>query len=275
MIFARNLFLICTGWCALGWLVTCASAKDTSTPLQGSPHTEDRNKLWTLIHDGCAPAAARNTYPPAPCIEVNSAHGTADGYVVFKDRAGRYQYLVLPLARITGIESPALLAPDAPDYFADAWNARLYVEASLHAVQPRDVMSMVVNSVPGRSQDQLHIHIDCIRPDVHAALERLQPAITGQWQRLREPLPPHRHMYQAMWIDGETLPINPFQSLAKSLQSGDSMASHSLIVVGAISSTGKPGFILLSGHVDPSRDDRGNGDELQDLDCTMATRPRL
>jgi CDP-diacylglycerol pyrophosphatase len=117
-----------------------------------------------LIHSECAAVAARNLYPPTPCAEVNTDHGTADGYVVFKDRSGRYQYLVLPLARISGIESSALQASSAPNYFADAWTARLYVEAALHAPQSRDVLSMVVNSASGRSQDQLHIHVDCNRP---------------------------------------------------------------------------------------------------------------
>ena len=178
-------------------------------------------------------------------------------------------------ARTTGIESPALLAADAPNYFADAWAARLYVEAALHAVQPREVLSMVVNSAHGRSQDQLHIHLDCIRPEVHDALQHLLPTITSQWHTLSEPLPPHQHIYQAMWVEGEALSINPFQALANALPAGDSMALHSLAVVGAYSPQGKPGFILLSGRVDPARDDRGSGDELQDPDCAIAVRPKL
>jgi CDP-diacylglycerol pyrophosphatase len=74
-----------------------------------------------------------------------------------------------------------------------------------------------------------------------------------------------------MWVDGETLSVNPFKALANSLPAGNTMASHSLIVVGARSVEGKPGFILLSGHVDPAHEDRGSGDELQDVDCALAT----
>jgi len=208
-----------------------------------------------------------------PCAEVDARGGTAHGYAVLKDRAGRYQYLLLPLARITGIESPALRASDAPHYFADAWAARLYVEAALHAAQPRGVLSLAVNAAVGRSQDQLHIHIDCIRPDVHAALQRLLPTITRQWRQLDDPLPPHRHSYQARWIDGEPLAVDPFRALAEALPVGDSMASHSLLVVDAYSPAGMPGFILLSGHADPAHGDRGSAEELQDLDCAIAARP--
>lgn len=231
---------------------------------------EDRNRLWMLVHDGCAPAAARGIYPPSPCAEVDASHG----YAVFKDRVGRYQYLLLPLARIRGIESPALLAPDAPNYFADAWVARLYVETALHAAQPRDVLSLAVNSAHGRSQDQLHIHIDCIRADVHAALQRLLPTITGHWHPLSRPLPPYQHVYQAMWVDGEALSINPFKALASTLPAGESMASHSLAVVGADSPEGKPGFILLSGHAGPLHEGGGSAEELQDIDCATAIRTK-
>jgi CDP-diacylglycerol pyrophosphatase len=263
------------------WVLTLAclvapdflAATEVSASAKPVQHHEDRNRLWTLI-SGCAAAAAKNTYPPSPCAEVDTPHGVADGYAVFKDRTGRYQYLVIPLARITGIESPVLLAAHAPNYLADAWMARFYVEAALHAEQPREVLSMVVNSVHGRSQDQLHIHIDCIRPDAHDTLQRLLPTITDRWHALSEPLPPLQHVYQAMWVEGETLPINPFQALANSLPAGDSMALHSLVVVGAYSARGRPGFILLSGRVDPARDDRGNADDLQDLECAMAARSK-
>lgn len=188
------------------------------------------------------------------------------------DRAGRYQYLVLPLARVSGIESPALQAPDAPNYFADAWAARFYVEAALHASLPRDSLSLVVNSAPGRSQDQSHIHVDCIRPDVRATLRHLLPAITEQWHPLSDPLPPHRHDYQARWVDGETLAVDPFKVLAEALPHGDTMASHSLVVVGAYSPDGHPGFILLSGHADPAQGDRGSGDEGR---VSIARSPRI
>ena len=262
------------GWLlALGWAIAPAAARDASAPSKVRPGVENRNRLWALVHDGCVPAAARNRYPPFPCVEVNTAtHGGAAGYAVLKDRAGRYQYLVLPLARVRGIESPALQAPGAPNYFADAWTARLYVEAALHAAQPRDALSLVVNSASGRSQDQLHIHVDCIRPDVHAALQRLLPVVTEHWRPLPAPLPPNGHAYWARWADGETLAVNPFKSLAASLHPGDSMAKHSLVVVGARSASGRPGFLLLSGRVDRPGGDHASGDELQDHDCAIAQR---
>jgi len=246
----------------LGALVAAHAKEPRATPAGSA----DRDALWRKIHDACAAAAARGTYPPAPCAEVD-ANGT---HAVLKDRVGRYQYLVLPLARVTGIESPALLAPGAPDYFAAAWTARLYLEAALHRRLPRDEVILAVNSAYGRSQDQLHIHVDCIRPDVHDALHRLLPTLAGPWRRLEEPLPPHGHAYWARWVAGGTLPVDPFKSLAAALPAGDRMAQHSLAVVGARAADGRPGFILLSGRADPSGGDRGSSDELQDHTCAIA-----
>jgi CDP-diacylglycerol pyrophosphatase len=252
-----------------------AVAADAQAAVQAKPHVrhvENPDTLWRLIHDGCAVAAARNAEPPAPCAEVTGAHDDKRGYVVFKDRNGSSQYLVLPLARITGIESPALLAPDAPNWFADAWTARLYVEAALHHRQPRDVLSLVVNSASGRTQNQLHIHVDCVRPAVHAALQRVLPSLDHRWRALDVPLLPNGHRYRAMWLAGETLTANPFKLLAAALPAGDRMARHSLAVVGAYGSNGAPGFILLSGSADPVRRDRGNAGELQDHTCALAVR---
>jgi CDP-diacylglycerol pyrophosphatase len=230
-------------------------------------HAEDRDALWKQIHDVCLPKAEQSVYPPTPCIDV---HTGDDGYVLFKDRHGRYQYLLLPLARIPGIESPLLLKPGAPNYLARAWDARLYVEAALGVAQPRDVISLVVNSPTGRSQDQLHVHIDCVRREVREAIDRMLPAMTARWAWLPAALPPDGRRYLARWVSGVDLDIDPFKDLARTLAPGDSMALHSMVVLGAYSPAGEPGFVLLSGKVDPLHGDRANADDLQDVACTVA-----
>ena len=254
--------------------IACCTSACAILPSAPAPAVREAGEnpdiLWHFIHDACEPAAALGTYPPAPCAEVDTEASATRGYAVLKDRTGRFQYLVLPLARIEGIDSPALLAPDAPNYFADAWTARLYVEAAAHRHLRRDELMLWVNSAHGRSQNQLHIHVGCIRPDVHEALEHLLPTLDEQWRRLASPLPPHAHAYWARWVGGKTLLINPFRSLAASLRAGDGMARHSLVVVGARSAAGEPGFILLSGRAESGADDRANADDLHDLACAIA-----
>jgi len=44
--------------------------------------------------------------------------------------------LLLPTARISGIEDPALLAPDSVNYFAVAWKERSELERRLGKALP-------------------------------------------------------------------------------------------------------------------------------------------
>lgn len=254
------------------WSQAAPLQTTVATPAPGAAKKDDPDILWRLIHDACAKAAADGRRPPSPCTEVYAPNGPDSAYAVFKDRDGRSQYLVLPMVRISGIESPRLLAADAPNYFADAWTARLYVEAARHRHLPRDMLAMVVNSAMHRTQNQLHIHVDCVQAPVHDALARWMPVITTRWKPLPGPLPPNRHRYVARWLPGTELTANPFRLLAASLPRGDRMGLHSLVVVGARDAHGRPGFVLLSGRYDPADPGTGSGDELEDYGCAIADR---
>jgi CDP-diacylglycerol pyrophosphatase len=255
-------------WCmlAVAAILTAGFTSTRGAPVQ-APHSNDRNALWRKVHDICAVKARERVFPPTPCAEV---HEGRNGYAVFKDQHGAYQYLLIPILRISGIESPSLLAPNASNYFASAWNARRYVEQALGARQPRDVFSFVVNSQEGRSQDQLHIHIDCVRQDVHDAIAKWLPAIKEQWSWLPQRLPPDGHRYMARRLNGESLSINPVQDLRRGLSSEDHLSQHSLVVIGMTDPVAGPGFVLLSGRTDEVEGDHGNAEDLQDLDCSMA-----
>ncbi|KGI77487.1 hypothetical protein LF63_0109075 [Oleiagrimonas soli] len=234
---------------------------------------ENPDILWHFVHDQCTPAASQGRYPPAPCVEVTSAQHPDRGYAVFKDRTGAHQYLVLPLARIPGIESPLLLRPDAPNYLADAWTARMYTEAALHRTVPREDIALVVNSAHGRSQNQLHIHVDCVKPTVRAALRQALPQLTTRWTTLPMRLPDAQgDRYIARWVGGAQLSINPFKSLAQFLRDPAQMQWHSLVVVGAQRADGQPGFVLLSTRAN-AEGSHGNSDDLHDRSCAVAFEP--
>lgn len=248
-------------------MTACAQVVPSAKP-ENRPRPNP-NALWHIVHDSCAPAARRDEFPPNPCAEVSAPAGHFErGYVVLMDMHGRYQYLVLPVARITGIGSPILLKSNAPNYLGDAWTAHLYVDAALHKILPRYDLSLAVNSKYGRSQNQLHVHVVCIRPDVHETLHRMLPDITGQWKTLPAPL--HGHVYLAKWVNGVSLSINPFRSLAVSLPAGSRMEQYGLAVVGAYSPSGDPGFILLATRADVTKGNYGSSEELQDRSCAIA-----
>src|SRR5689334_1735050 len=91
----------------------------------------DPDALWNIVHGQCVPDQQEHDNPK-PCAMVALQDGLERGYAVLKDLRGAAQFLLIPTARISGIERPKLLASDAPNYFAAAWQARSYVEARAH-----------------------------------------------------------------------------------------------------------------------------------------------
>ena len=237
------------------WLILAAGIALTA-------RASDPSALWHIVHDRCVPDEQAHQNP-APCAAVN----LAGGYAVLKDIVGNTQYLLIPTARVGGIEDKAILAADAPNYFADAWQARSYVDQRAGRDLPRDDISLAINSMYGRSQNQLHIHIDCIQPDARAALARHEAAIGPQWSEFPVPLAGHR--YRAMrLVQAELGSTNPFDLLAAQVPQPQ-MGSHTLVLVGA-NFDGKPGFILLDDRADLAAGNRGSGESLQDHSCAVA-----
>jgi CDP-diacylglycerol pyrophosphatase len=76
--------------------------------------TADPDALWTIVSGQCVPDQL-TTGAPAPCALVDLDGGESRGYAVLKDLVGATQFLLIPTGRIAGIESPQVLAPDAPN----------------------------------------------------------------------------------------------------------------------------------------------------------------
>jgi CDP-diacylglycerol pyrophosphatase len=220
----------------------------------------DSDALWYVVSEQCVPDQ-QQSHSPKPCELVD----LAAGYVVLKDRDGNTQFLVMPTARVAGIESPAILAPDAPNYWQDAWEARRFVDARAGRELPRDAISLAINSEYGRSQNQLHIHVDCVRPSVRAALQAHADAIGQQWAPF--PVQLAGHDYLAMRLtQPEFGTTNPFALMANGVPGArDDMGRYTLVAVGD-----PVGFVLLAGRAD-GLTNRGSGEELQDHACALAS----
>jgi CDP-diacylglycerol pyrophosphatase len=96
----------------------------------GQPHSvsaANGSELWFVVHDLCLPAY-RSIGVAFPCAEVNIANGLDRGFVVLRAPSSAAHVIVVPTARIDGIESPALQSENAPNYWAAAWDARRFVE---------------------------------------------------------------------------------------------------------------------------------------------------
>lgn len=221
------------------------------------PAQADPDALWRLVNGQCVvdQVAHQN---PAPCATVD----LQAGWAILKDYEGPLQYLLIPTAKITGIESPELLAPGAANYFGAAWQGRSFTEAAAGRALPRDWMSLAVNSSVARTQNQLHIHIDCVRADVHAALSRHQAEIGRSWAPFPAMLA--GHTYDAIYIDGDPLSANPFRLRADALHDPElEMGLQTLVVVGAVRE-GRPGFVILADRADGETGDFAGGEQLQD-----------
>jgi CDP-diacylglycerol pyrophosphatase len=188
----------------------------------------------------------------------------AEGSAVLKDLVGATQFLLIPTTRITGIESPSAIAPDAPNYFAAAWRARTFVDQRAGWTLPRDWVSLAINSVRARSQTQFHIHVDCVRADVRAALSEHSAEVGPAWAPFPVPLAGHR--YDAVAVTGEDLDaVNPLVLLADGIAGArETMADRTLVVVGAFGADGRPGFVVLSDRADTATGNLAEGEELQD-----------
>jgi len=229
----------------------------------------DPDALWRIVHDRCVPNAEK-TGQPSPCALVDLERGADKGYAVLKDLVGVAQFLLIPTARLGGIESPELLAPDAPNYWEAAWQARSYVESKVQRKLARDAVGLAINSASGRTQAQLHIHVDCLRAEVRDTLRAHEGEIERGWSTPGFALNGHR--YRTMRLDGDELGgADPFKLLADGVPGArESMGSQTLVMTGATFGDGRAGFYLLADRVDLLAGDRASGEELLDHDCALA-----
>jgi len=229
----------------------------------------DPSALWNIVHGQCVPHEEAS-HDPSPCAVVTLSGGMAKGYSLLKDITGIAQYLLIPTARIGGIEDPAILAPDAVNYWQAAWEGRSLVEQRLHTTLARDDVSLAINSAWGRTQNQFHIHIDCVRPDVRDALHANLDRIGMAWAPF--PVALASHEYQAIRVNqGTLLGVDPFRVLVDQVPDArGNMGKYTLVVVGMTFPDSSPGFVLLTDRVNLLAGNLAAGEELQDHSCAVA-----
>jgi CDP-diacylglycerol pyrophosphatase len=198
---------------------------------------EPKSKLWTLVQRCIAHPEA--TGPADSCLLVDQAKG----YAILRDIRGPTQFLLVATDRRWGIEDPRIESADAPNYFAAAWSARGCVAAALGHSVPDGELSLAINSTAGRSDGQLHIHIDRLRPGVSSALGRGKSEVT---------LAGHRYRLRHLDAIADT---NLFAALAAT--ASGTMGDQTIVVAG----DPQGGFFVLDDHV--HHGDDASGEELQ------------
>lgn len=230
--------------------------------------TIDREGLWKIVN-ACV-LNEQQQANPAPCAAVNLTEGLDRGFVIFKDGSPTKPngYLLIPTRHIVAGEEGLFLQSGSPNYFQYAWNYRDYVSRHLGAPLAWDMIGLAANSSHDRSQNQFHIHIDCVRPEVRDFLHSAKEISDGLWSRVD--VPTANHPYFITKIPRDSLAgINPFKLVADGLPgaSGD-IGLQTLVLIGAQFQDGKQGFYLLSSHYDGPRS--AHGEDLLDPGCQAA-----
>ncbi|SDI84716.1 CDP-diacylglycerol diphosphatase [Paraburkholderia phenazinium] len=220
----------------------------------------DPDALWKIVGGQCVPEA-RASGRPGQCTSVN----LAGHYAILKDISGRSQHLLIPTERVTGIESPSLLDANAPDYWADGWSSRNVVEASLKQPLKSDQFGLEINSEFRRSQQQLHIHMDCMRSDIINALAAYRQVPVGQWQW--ETIDDVR--YRIMRVTSLSQDNDPFRIVARDHPDAQAMATQTILVTGAGPSADQDGWLVLNSGMDV-QDGTGTAEGLLDHACRLA-----
>jgi CDP-diacylglycerol pyrophosphatase len=222
----------------------------------------DPDALAKIVDRNCVPYQKANGKPD-PCAAVDlNGH-----YAILKDLVGASQFLLVATTPEPGIEGTDLEDQSAPNYFEDAWKARHFMDDRLGRAVPRDVVGLAINSVAGRTQNRLHIHIDCARADVLLELKANAGSIGTKWTKILGGLV--GHPYRFLRIETADLSgVNPFTLLAADLPQGDErMGEQTLVAIASAMPDGNDGFYLLTDHVGATQGDIGSGEELLDHSC--------
>lgn len=249
-----------TKWVAAG-VAAVVVAIAAASGIVALKFQRNADALWQIVSQQCVPGQRLNNQP-APCRLVN----LPDDYVVLKDRNGPLQFLLLPVAKVSGIESQKLLNPATANYFAEAWRARHFMEERRGAPIDESVYALAINSRWGRSQNQLHIHISCLRADVRQRLDSLSGQLSNQWQTHQLA----NHDYQLRVISRDEFKrTSPFILIARELPGArEEMGSYGITVASLgggkrVLMVLKRNWLLLN---------RGHAEELQDHSCALLSR---
>lgn len=217
--------------------------------------------LWQTVSQRCVPHQQQQLKPD-PCLAVDLDRG----YVLYKDRNGPLHNLLMPADKVTGIEDPALGRELLPHYFTQAWQHRRVLSDGLKKPIDDQFISVAINSRYGRSQNQLHVHIACLRPDVYIALS--QQVLDEQWRTL--PVQLMGHTYSARLLSATEAELrDPLAVLRDYVEAqGDSMSQYSLLMAARADGN----FVLLSTHVTLSELNLGSAGELQDYRCGLMSQ---
>ena len=275
--------------CSFGCSSKAKEISITALPLIRSPEIRtpatvatSRDQLWEITKTCVANFLAHGS--PDPCLVVDLKQGqdqgqdqtqdqTQDqgqnqGFVILKDRLGASHFLLIPTRKILGIEDPILISKEMTNFWSKAFEHLSYVPKSLNKQIPLDHLIIGINSTFARSQDQLHLHLDCLAPEV---LQWLQTNGKNLAPNGGEAAVFKRAKFRVWKIKSHEF-INPFLELAEDAGStGFDIKKHALALVTSKDASGQFEFFVFDSMSAPegSPYSGGSADLLMDRQCSI------
>ena len=226
-------------------------------------NSAERTGLWHVVQQ-CV-LLQRLTNLTFPCTAVEQPHDGSVGSVLLKSPRSKTEFLLMPAVAILGIEDPAVRTPSATALWQKAWADRSEIDTLIGRQLPREDIGLAVNSETTRTQDQLHIHIECTSPRVAQEVAAIAPLPEVGWQG------PQRIGtvdYWLMSVEADDLSTVDVIGRVAALVSAhsESMAATNITVLGATLPGGRAGFYILANTTNQPSED------LLDHDCAAANQ---
>lgn len=222
-----------------------------------------RNVLWLALQT-CI-LAKKTVGKPFPCLAVDLGNKDQPGTGVLRAPGQETHTVLMPTDPIVGLEAPELQQARGAAYLQKALSARRYVVDALRGRLAIEDVGLAVNSVGGRSQDQLHIHLDCVKPGVRLALRGHATQIGRHWAPMSIALQGRR--FFALWVPADEVEsFNPFAALSQ-LPGRANLRETSLAVISAPLGDPRPGFFVLA-----DRSPQAHAEMLLDHQCSIVSK---
>lgn len=226
-----------------------------------APENAGRDALRQVVQTLCVVNWTQH-HEAKPCERITFADekDTRSGYAILADKKGGAHYLAIPTRTMRGVDAEELLDPDSLNYFGQAWANRDVLTKFVGHPVPRTAIGLAVNNAHSRTQDQFHIHIECLRQDVADALHLAAENVTATWG----PINVIGSTYQAMRIEAMNLDnTNPYVLVAKlGPEVRHHIGDYTVVVAGMQYASGA-GIIVLTGT-------GATGELLLDSSCAAA-----
>jgi CDP-diacylglycerol pyrophosphatase len=179
-------------------------------------------------------------------------------YVILKDNAPEkpQAYLLIPVEPVTGVDDDKIFSPPVVDLWSSAW---LWSEK--YPGKPAALTGLAVNSVLARSENQLHIHISCILPDVTKTLWKKRISQDANRPTLLK-LGPNHTPYRVVAVptlDSLNSPFAIARTMAQATKT--EMKDHG---IAAVQGKKSRGYYVLD-----TTEGRGGAEELLDQSCAI------